>query len=75
MPTFGHWQLIGLCRGEDPNVFFHPEGERGPARVNRDVKAKTVCGALPGQVAVRPARPRRQRALRGVVAVLTEDER
>ena len=19
------WQLIGLCRGEDPNVFFHPE--------------------------------------------------
>ena len=41
------WQLIGLCRGEDPNVFFHPEGERGPARVNRDVKAKTICGACP----------------------------
>jgi len=39
------WQLIGLCRGEDPNVFFHPEGERGPARVNRDAAAKAICGA------------------------------
>ena len=26
------WQLKGACRGEDPEIFFHPEGERGPAR-------------------------------------------
>ena len=26
------WQLRGACRGEDPDTFFHPEGERGPAR-------------------------------------------
>ena len=23
------WQLHGLCRRENPDVFFHPEGERG----------------------------------------------
>ena len=24
------WQLEGACRGVSPEVFFHPEGERGP---------------------------------------------
>ena len=30
------WQLSGACRGEDPDAFFHPEGERGPAREARE---------------------------------------
>lgn len=37
------WQLDGSCRGESPDVFFHPEGERGPARRNRDITAKALC--------------------------------
>ena len=41
------WQLQGLCRRENPDVFFHPEGERGPARRNRDSAAKQVCATCP----------------------------
>ena len=44
------WQMIGLCRGEDPNIFFHPAGERGPARANREAAAKAVCAACPVKV-------------------------
>jgi WhiB family redox-sensing transcriptional regulator len=28
-------------------VFFHPEGERGPARRRRDDAAKAVCATCP----------------------------
>jgi WhiB family redox-sensing transcriptional regulator len=41
------WQLEGSCRTADPRLFFHPEGERGPARRDRDAAAKTVCAACP----------------------------
>jgi WhiB family transcriptional regulator, redox-sensing transcriptional regulator len=41
------WQLDGSCRKENPDVFFHPEGERGPARRNRDSTAKAVCLGCP----------------------------
>jgi WhiB family redox-sensing transcriptional regulator len=41
------WQLQGTCRTSDPDVFFHPEGERGPARVNRELAAKAVCATCP----------------------------
>jgi WhiB family transcriptional regulator, redox-sensing transcriptional regulator len=41
------WQLRGSCRGMDSAFFFHPEGERGPARVNREVRAKQICQACP----------------------------
>jgi WhiB family redox-sensing transcriptional regulator len=37
------WQLDGSCRSRNPEVFFHPEGERGPSRRNRDRAAKAVC--------------------------------
>ena len=36
------WQLEGACREASPETFFHPEGERGPARRNRDAAAKAV---------------------------------
>ena len=29
------WQFDGACRRADPDVFFHPEGERGPTRRRR----------------------------------------
>ena len=41
------WQFQGLCRTTSPEVFFHPEGERGPARRRRDERAKEVCAACP----------------------------
>ena len=41
------WQRLGACRGMDSAFFFHPEGERGPARANRESKAKAVCGRCP----------------------------
>ena len=36
------WQLLGACRDEDTATFFHPEGERGSARVNRERAAKVT---------------------------------
>ncbi len=43
------WQLVGACRGQDADLFFHPEGERGPARSNREAAAKAVCATCPVQ--------------------------
>jgi WhiB family redox-sensing transcriptional regulator len=31
----------------DSAFFFHPEGERGPARANRETRAKQVCRGCP----------------------------
>jgi WhiB family transcriptional regulator, redox-sensing transcriptional regulator len=68
------WQLSGSCRRENPDVFFHPEGERGPARRNRDISAKAVCMVCP----VLPSC--REHAMRvhepyGVWGAMTEYER
>ena len=41
------WQLDSACREVDPSLFFHPEGERGPARSGRESAAKTICAACP----------------------------
>ena len=41
------WQFQGACRGEDPEAFFHPEGERGPSRAAREAKAKAICATCP----------------------------
>lgn len=41
------WQLAASCRGEDPSLFFHPEGERGSARLARERTAKTICAGCP----------------------------
>jgi WhiB family redox-sensing transcriptional regulator len=68
------WQLQGSCRDADPTLFFHPEGERGPARRNRDAAAKAICAGCP------VIEQCRQHALAvrepyGVWGCLTEDER
>lgn len=68
------WQLQGTCREEDPELFFHPEGERGPSRRNRESGAKSVCARCP--VIVECAR--HALAVRepyGVWGGLSEDER
>ncbi len=41
------WQLEGACRTASPDIFFHPEGERGPRRRARAAAAKAVCAACP----------------------------
>lgn len=41
------WQQEGSCRGVDSSAFFHPDGERGPARARRIEKAKAICQACP----------------------------
>ena len=41
------WQAQALCREASPDMFFHPEGERGPSRVTRDERAKALCARCP----------------------------
>lgn len=41
------WQQHGLCRHTSPEVFFHPEGERGPSRRWRETRARAICGQCP----------------------------
>jgi WhiB family redox-sensing transcriptional regulator len=44
---FWDWQMSAACRGEDPGTFFHPDGERGPARTARERSAKAICARCP----------------------------
>lgn len=41
------WQFDGTCREADPNLFFHPENERGFARQRRAEAAKRFCKKCP----------------------------
>jgi WhiB family redox-sensing transcriptional regulator len=41
------WQVKAACRGVDTSNFYHPENERGPSRVRREMRAKAVCSACP----------------------------
>lgn len=41
------WQALAACRGMDSSFFFHPEGERGPARTDRENRAKAICRTCP----------------------------
>lgn len=39
--------MRGACRGMDSSFFFHPERERGPAKAQRERRAKEVCRRCP----------------------------
>lgn len=41
------WQMSARCRGIDPSVFFHPDGERGLQRRRRAQDAKRFCAQCP----------------------------
>jgi WhiB family redox-sensing transcriptional regulator len=45
LPIADHWewQYKGACRELPAEMFFHPDGERGPRRRNRENAAKAVC--------------------------------
>lgn len=69
-----YWQDHGACRDYDSTLFFHPQNERGSARMKRDRAAKLVCAACPVRLecadyAVRAREPY------GVWGGLSEEER
>lgn len=68
------WQLHGSCRGENPDIFFHPEGERGPARAARERAAKAICATCP-VIAQCAAHALSVREPYGIWGGLSEDER
>ncbi len=41
------WQMEGSCRGASSAIFFHPDRERGPARLRREARAKAICEQCP----------------------------
>lgn len=68
------WQHSGACRVLPTEMFFHPDGERGPSRRNRENAAKVVCASCP------VIQQCREHALNvqepyGIWGGLTEDER
>jgi WhiB family transcriptional regulator, redox-sensing transcriptional regulator len=68
------WQLSARCRGADTAMFFHPEGERGRARRQREREAKQLCAQCSVVVHCRDY-SLRFRELYGVWGGLTEGER
>lgn len=68
------WQYEGSCREADPNLFFHPEGERGSARRRRAEEAKRFCGDCPVLTMCRE-RSLDAREPFGVWGGMSEDER
>ncbi|MFI5980211.1 WhiB family transcriptional regulator [Streptomyces sp. NPDC051555] len=68
------WQADAACRGLDPNRFFHPAGERGDEREDRDEAAKRVCAVCPVRLMCLEHALRTHESF-GVWGGLTEDER
>jgi WhiB family redox-sensing transcriptional regulator len=38
------WQANGACRGEDSNLFYYEDNERGDHKESRTIAAKAICG-------------------------------
>jgi len=41
------WEAYAVCRDEDPEMFFVPDGVRGPTRKAHIEAAKTICAKCP----------------------------
>lgn len=74
LATEWDWQHRGSCRSLSPEIFFHPEGERGSARRVRDRAAKEVCAECPVLARCRE-HALRAREPYGVWGGMSEDER
>ena len=68
------WQYHGTCRSLSPEMFFHPEGERGAARRSRDAAAKKICLECPVLARCRD-HALRAREPYGVWGGMSEEER
>ncbi len=71
---FWDWQMDAACKGLDSAAFFHPEGERGPARTARERAAKEVCARCP-VIAQCATHALKVREPYGVWGGMSEDER
>lgn len=71
---FWDWQMQAACRGMDSEVFFHPDGQRGSARAQREQAAKQICASCPVMQQCRE-HALKVREPYGVWGGLTEDER
>jgi WhiB family redox-sensing transcriptional regulator len=69
-----NWQQSGACRDLPSEMFFHPEGERGPRRRSRENKALAVCAICPVIKACRDQALKIQEPY-GIWGGLTEDDR
>ena len=68
------WQYEGACRSLPTEMFFHPDGERGPRRRAREIAAKAVCASCPVIAQCRAHALAAQEPY-GIWGGLTEDER
>ena len=68
------WQYQGSCRELPSEMFFHPDGERGPRRRNRENSAKAICASCPVIAACRTHALTMSEPY-GVWGGLTEDDR
>lgn len=42
-----NWQVNGACRGQNADLFYNPENERGRTKRIREAGAKAVCAQCP----------------------------
>lgn len=68
------WQEQGACREASPDIFFHPEAERGQSRARRIQRAKAICATCPVLERCRE-HALAVREPYGIWGGLTEDER
>jgi len=68
------WQYEGACRSLPTEMFFHPDGERGPRRKAREDAAKAVCASCPVIAQCRAHALAAQEPY-GIWGGLTEEER
>lgn len=68
------WQNHGACRDLPSEMFFHPDGERGPSRRNRENDALAICSSCPVMKQCRKQALAIQEPY-GIWGGLTEDDR
>ncbi|MEU9145685.1 WhiB family transcriptional regulator [Streptomyces sp. NPDC048349] len=71
---FWEWQTRAACRDLGSGRFYHPAGERGEDREERDAAAKRVCAVCPVRAACLEHALRTREPF-GVWGGLTEEER
>ena len=74
LTDYWDWQAQGACNTLDPEVFFHPEGERGSSRARRIERAKQICSTCPVMSECRDYALRHHEPY-GVWGGLSEEER
>ena len=45
LEEFWSWHMHAACQQVDTDLFYSPEGERGPRKERREAAAKQVCGS------------------------------